>query len=193
MGDLNGWFIAWENPFFWMIWGFPHFRNPPYIYIHICIYIYTYTIYIDVHVAILYKKANAIHDYHDWGLWKIPAMLVIWRMVYHGVYHIIYIYLFRRVVAVQYIHAYICIHIHTLMDPSTFWGFGIYFRGIGTFSDESFSAASTTRPEPVEIEYMQRGSKARWWHTKSEFGFVPSYPEVKIWQIQVTVPGLPVN
>ena len=36
-GFQNGWFIM-ENPKIkWMIWGYPHFRKPPYIYIRIYI------------------------------------------------------------------------------------------------------------------------------------------------------------
>ena len=34
MGDpQNGWFIR-EIPLKWMIWGYPYFRQPPYIYIY---------------------------------------------------------------------------------------------------------------------------------------------------------------
>ena len=33
----NEWFLLGKIPFKWMIWGYPYFRTPPYIYIYICI------------------------------------------------------------------------------------------------------------------------------------------------------------
>ena len=36
MGDpQNGWFISWKIQLKWMIWGYPYFRKPPYIYIYV--------------------------------------------------------------------------------------------------------------------------------------------------------------
>ena len=31
----NGWFISWTILPKWMIWKYPHFRTPPYLYVHI--------------------------------------------------------------------------------------------------------------------------------------------------------------
>ena len=54
---------------FWMIWGYPYFRKPPYMY-HICIiiYIYIYThiyiyIYIYIHIYIYIYISLYIYNY----------------------------------------------------------------------------------------------------------------------------------
>ena len=51
---------------FWMIWGYPYFRKPPYMY-HICIIIYIYTyiytyIYIYIYIyIIIYLQLSTYH------------------------------------------------------------------------------------------------------------------------------------
>ena len=93
------------------------------------IYTYIYTLYIDVHVAILYKiklmptprlpwlgivkNTRHVSDLADGLSWGLPH----------------YIYIYRRVVAVQYIHAYICIHIHTLWIQVPSEALGYNFGG----------------------------------------------------------------
>ena len=35
MGDLqNRWLISWKIPLRWTIWGYLHFRKPPYYVLH---------------------------------------------------------------------------------------------------------------------------------------------------------------
>ena len=56
----------------WMVWVYPYFRKPPYIYIYIYIYIYTYIhTYIHSYIHKHTSHTPQSQDFHLKFLWKM--------------------------------------------------------------------------------------------------------------------------